>query len=147
MLNSLGASPYPLSMGGQKTYDQQAANRILPEVRRLVGQIVELSSLLPDLEDHHRVALYRSARPAGSQEDADTAETTLDALHHTEDELRAAITSLADLGVHLKDAQEGLVDFLGHRDGELVELCWKLGEESVNHWHRIGEGFQGRKPL
>lgn len=134
-------------MARQKTYDQRLANLVLPEVRRLVGQIVQLSSMLPDLEDQHRVAQYKSARPAGSREDADSAITALDALHRTEDDLRAAIAALSDMGVHLKDAQTGLVDFLGHRDGELVELCWKLGEESVSHWHRIGEGFQGRKPL
>jgi hypothetical protein len=32
-------------------------------------------------------------------------------------------------------------------DGEVVELCWKLGEERVGYWHRIGEGYRGRKPL
>ena len=33
------------------------------------------------------------------------------------------------------------------RTGELVELCWKLGEDAVGSWHRIGEGFAGRRPL
>ena len=47
----------------------------------------------------------------------------------------------------LKHPVEGLVDFYSYRDGELVELCWKLGEDRVAHWHRIGEGFPGRKPL
>ena len=47
----------------------------------------------------------------------------------------------------LKDPQMGLIDFPTLRDGELVELCWKLGEEKIGHWHRIGEGFAGRKPL
>ena len=51
------------------------------------------------------------------------------------------------MGVVLKHPIEGLVDFYSYRNGELVELCWKLGEDRVAHWHRIGEGFPGRKPL
>ena len=31
--------------------------------------------------------------------------------------------------------------------GEIVELCWLHGEPAVAHWHRIGEGFAGRRPL
>jgi hypothetical protein len=30
---------------------------------------------------------------------------------------------------------------------EVVFLCWQLGEPNVNFWHRIEEGFAGRKPL
>jgi hypothetical protein len=51
------------------------------------------------------------------------------------------------MDVTLKDASTGLVDFLGERDGEVVELCWRLGEESVSNWHRIGDGYPGRQPL
>jgi hypothetical protein len=62
-------------------------------------------------------------------------------------ELVSALTRLDELEVQLKDARTGLVDFLAYRDGEIVELCWRLGEQQVGHWHRIGEGFPGRKPL
>ena len=41
----------------------------------------------------------------------------------------------------------GLLDFPSERDGEIVELCWLHGEPTVAHWHRIGEGFAGRRPL
>jgi len=33
------------------------------------------------------------------------------------------------------------------RDGEIVELCWHAGEERVEYWHRIGEGYAGRKAI
>ena len=32
-------------------------------------------------------------------------------------------------------------------DDEEIELCWHLGEEAVAFWHRIGEGYAGRKPI
>jgi hypothetical protein len=28
-----------------------------------------------------------------------------------------------------------------------VLLCWRLGEEGVQYWHGVEEGFAGRKPL
>jgi hypothetical protein len=30
---------------------------------------------------------------------------------------------------------------------EVVFLCWQLGESNVGFWHRIEDGFAGRKPL
>ncbi len=30
---------------------------------------------------------------------------------------------------------------------EVVFLCWQLGEPNVSFWHRIEDGFAGRKPL
>src|SRR6267378_560871 len=32
-------------------------------------------------------------------------------------------------------------------EGEIVLLCWKLGEEKITHWHSVEEGFAGRKPI
>ena len=54
---------------------------------------------------------------------------------------------LAELGVAVKDLDIGLLDFPARRDGEDVELCWHVGEEAVEFWHRIGEGYAGRKPI
>ena len=68
-------------------------------------------------------------------------------MHDAELELAEDALRLERLGVALKDAQTGLIDFYSYREGELVELCWKLGEERVEHWHRVGEGFSGRKRL
>ncbi len=130
-----------------RTYSIHEANQALPEVRRLVGQIVELSQLLPELEDQARINEYRSRRIGSGIEEGERLEEARSALRDAGLELRRAAAALQELGIQLKDAQIGLVDFPAYRDGELVELCWKLGEETVGHWHRIGEGFPGRKPL
>jgi hypothetical protein len=51
------------------------------------------------------------------------------------------------LGVVLKDARTGLVDFYGRVDGKAVWLCWKFGEEAVMHYHDLDEGFSARRPI
>jgi hypothetical protein len=49
--------------------------------------------------------------------------------------------------VVVKDLDLGLLDFPARREGEEVELCWHVGEEGVEYWHRVGEGYAGRKPI
>jgi hypothetical protein len=130
-----------------RTYHLHEANQALPRVRRLAGQIVELSAQLDELTDQVRIAEYRRRRETATEADRDRFEESATALRRAEDDLLAALQELQGMGVQLKDARTGLVDFLSYRDGELVELCWRLGEDRVAHWHRIGEGFPGRKPV
>ena len=126
-----------------RTYEVAEANAVLPDVRRLVQTIVDVGNQLPDLEDQVRIAQYQRSR-GGPEEEY---EARLEALRAAELELAGALTALEALGIQLKDMRVGLVDFLSYREGELVELCWKLGEDRVAFWHRIGEGFAGRQPL
>jgi hypothetical protein len=130
-----------------RTYTVEEANSELPRVRRIVAQIAELSALLPELEDQARIAEYQSKRPGAASEDRDKHQQARDAVGGAELELLKAVANLNGMGIQLKGPLEGLIDFPSYRDGELVELCWKLGEERVEHWHRVGEGYAGRKKL
>jgi hypothetical protein len=123
------------------------ANLVLPEVRRLTGRVVELTTQLPELGDELRIAEYRARRSEAAAGDQRRFEESAARLRSAEAELVGAVDRLDELGVQLKDASTGLVDFLSYQDGELVELCWQLGEDEVGYWHRIGEGYAGRKPL
>jgi hypothetical protein len=66
-------------------------------------------------------------------------------------ELARGLASLAEeitaLGVQVKDLDEGIVDFPALREGETVLLCWRLGEGEIAYWHRVEDGFAGRRPL
>jgi len=136
-----------LSTVAMRTYHLHEANQALPQVRRLAGQIVELSGQLDELTDQVRIAEYRMRRPAAGADERDRFEESTAALRGAEEDLVAALAGLEALGVQLKDPRIGLVDFLSYREGELIELCWQLGEDRVAHWHRIGEGYPGRKPV
>lgn len=130
-----------------RTYTVEEANRELPRVRPIVAQIAELSALRPDLEEQLRMADYAVQRAGANGEARERRQQARDAVNGAEEELLKAVLSLNSMGIQLKGPLEGLIDFPSYRDGELVELCWKLGEERVEHWHRVGEGFAGRKKL
>jgi len=65
--------------------------------------------------------------------------------------LRKAKDSIAEInaiGVQVKDLDMGLLDFpCKVESGEIVLLCWKLGETAITHWHGLEEGYAGRKPI
>ena len=61
------------------------------------------------------------------------------------EQLKESISKVAETGCLIKDLDVGLVDFPAIVEGEEAYLCWKLGEERIEYWHRIHEGFAGRK--
>jgi hypothetical protein len=61
--------------------------------------------------------------------------------------LQALIEELDGIGVELKGVDDGLVDFPSNREGRVVCLCWRLGEDTIAWWHETDAGFAGRQPL
>jgi hypothetical protein len=64
-----------------------------------------------------------------------------------EQRLHDAFSEIDAIGVQVKDLGIGLLDFPCEVEGQTVLLCWKLGEKAITHWHGLGEGFAGRKPI
>lgn len=59
----------------------------------------------------------------------------------------AALTAVTREGAIVRDPSTGTIDFASERDGEIVYLCWRLGEERIGWWHPPEAGFAGRQPL
>jgi hypothetical protein len=57
------------------------------------------------------------------------------------------LAEIDEIGVQVKDLEQGLLDFPCVMDGRTVLLCWKLGEKEIGFWHAPEDGFAGRKPL
>jgi hypothetical protein len=61
--------------------------------------------------------------------------------------VKDAMAEIDAMGVQVKDLDIGLLDFPCEADGQIILLCWKLGEAGITHWHGTDEGFAGRKPI
>lgn len=61
--------------------------------------------------------------------------------------VKDAMAEIDAMGVQVKDLDIGLLDFPCEVDGQIILLCWKLGEKAITHWHGVSEGFAGRKPV
>jgi hypothetical protein len=122
------------------------ANALLAEVGPLAERLVERKRALDEAEAARAALLRRIAGNGGDLTPSDVA----DAVARVDREA-AAIGALVDelqgLGVQVKDLDLGLLDFPWERDGEVVLLCWRVGEDEIGYWHGVDEGYAGRKPL
>jgi len=61
--------------------------------------------------------------------------------------VKDAMDEIDAMGVQVKDLDIGLLDFPCEVDGEIILLCWKLGESSIQDWHEVDAGFAGRQEI
>jgi len=128
-------------------FTPETANARLPLVRVIVEdamakwkELTRLREVLEGDDDPLRAksagALDPRARRAAS-EDAT----------RIEDELRGCLREIDELGAEVKSLEVGLIDFPMKLGARVVELCWRAGEGKIEHWHEIGAGFPGRRPV
>jgi hypothetical protein len=122
------------------------ANELLPTVRLLVEEMVaHRRALALATVRHARIATKIAGNGGGVRpHEVDELQVTID--EEAAEVVRCA-TALQELGLLVKDLDEGLVDFPALHGDEEVLLCWRLGEEEVGFWHSLEDGFAGRKPL
>ena len=130
----------------EREFTLEEANAAVVELRPVVARMVEHGRNLADAQRKQRALVTHIAgnggdmQPSDLRELAETIQTEADAIAACAEEIDAA-------GAQIKSLEEGLLDFPSRRDGELVLLCWKLGEGEIEYWHGLDEGFAGRKPL
>jgi hypothetical protein len=62
-------------------------------------------------------------------------------------QIKGLVEEIHSYGCMCKGIEQGLLDFPCLLGSEVVFLCWQYGEASVSHWHRIEDGYAGRRPL
>jgi hypothetical protein len=113
-----------LLRGAQKSYNR--ANELDAEMQALNSRIF--------LSGGMHVDVVAAARRRAEREKA--AQSTKEALDEME-----------SIGVQVQSLEEGLLDFPCQLGGEMVLLCWKIGESGIGHWHGLDDGFEARRPL
>ena len=121
------------------------ANRSLPLVKRVVGDIVKTHALAMKLQ--HEVERHPNGKQQQKQQQQQSPATLQEQLDTCMNKLEDFVDELSEIGCELKDYQMGLIDFVGRHEGRDVYLCWKLGEERITHWHELDSGFAGRQPV
>lgn len=124
---------------GRRVFTIAQANRSLVLVSRIVTEVVAQHKKICRIEERCHTGDH-----GHSMEDL---ERLRDQYADELDALQDLIEELEQIGCQLKDWERGIVDFLAFVNGKPVELCWRLGEDHVSHWHEVDAGFRGRQPL
>ena len=128
-------------------FTPEEANELLAEVRPAAEELVERRRALVAVTTKRARLVSRIAGNGGDFDPQEPRQLQED-LQREAEAVGEAVERLEGLGVVVKDADRGLVDFPALReDGEEVLLCWELGEDEVAYWHGLEEGYAGRKPL
>lgn len=138
------APPKPAE-SSRKYFTVDEANRTLPLVKAIVGDIVRQFQTVTELRQRLSMVLTEHRRPSSDPYSEELAQTQLE-LESGEEQLQKFIDELKRLGVELK-SPDGLCDFYSIRDGREIYLCWRLGEPEVAHWHELDAGVAGRQAL
>jgi hypothetical protein len=115
-------------------FTPEEANALLPELSRRIREVT-------DRVQRARSLAEGTARVEGGES---AVRAHLQQLQQDVDELVMAIQ--AD-GVHVKGTDPGLLDFPALRHGHEVYLCWREGEDRVEHWHPLHTGIAGRQSV
>lgn len=132
----------------RRHYTVEQANQALPLVKAIAADMVAKFAEVKERKE--RLDRIRRSKRAKEGVEDFYAEEMVEAesqLEHELETLQGYIEELSDLGIEVKDASRGLVDFCSLLDGREVYLCWLLGEEEVGHWHELDAGFAGRQSL
>ena len=130
-----------------RTFNLDEAQMLLPILESLLKQAINGKKLVEDVDNELQETAHRVFLNGG---------TNLNVVHlarrkaERERAIRRIKDALAEIdatGVQVKDIDIGLLDFPCKVEGEILLLCWKLGETQITHWHGTNEGFAGRKPI
>jgi hypothetical protein len=138
-----------------KVFTVEEVNAVVPRLSELVRDLLDraraIESRLEELRERTHGAAARpggrgvSLEPSG-EDDLDSKAEKLSILADIEVYERGW-RDVQALGAVVKDTRTGLCDFYGQIDGKLVCLCWRYGEQAIEHYHALDAGFSGRKPL
>jgi len=138
------------SKGGfvaDRYFSPRDVEALIPALTEIMGDVVAAQAEAKAVRQRLHAEQERIAMSGGGVIDQAAWRQGREDLERSRSRIEARMEDITRLGGVIKDLEIGLVDFPHLRDGEVVNLCWKHGETSIEYWHGLDEGFAKRKPL
>ena len=130
-----------------KTFTLSEAQTLLPVLEALLRKAQAAGIRTDELDSEMQQLTQRIFLSGGMHVNVVQAARRRAEREKTLQEARDTLLEIDEIGVQVKDLENGLLDFPCVVDGQTVLLCWKLGEKEIGFWHTTEDGFAGRKPL
>jgi hypothetical protein len=130
-----------------RTFTLDEAQSLLPVLESLLRTAITGKKLMDEVDTEMQAIAHRIFLNGGTHVDVVPLARRKAERAKAEQRVRDTLAEIDSIGVQVKDLNIGLLDFPCEVEGQIVLLCWKLGEKSITHWHGTDEGFAGRKPI
>jgi hypothetical protein len=134
-------------MAEMKTFTLDEAQTLLPVLRSLLKRCMDGKQLAQQVEKEFQDLGHKIILSGGLLVNIPAMARRRAELDKAVQDTKDALAEIDSIGVQVKDLDIGLLDFPCLVDDEIVLLCWKYGEEKIEYWHGLEEGFRGRKPI
>ncbi|HEU5197042.1 MAG TPA: DUF2203 domain-containing protein [Methylomirabilota bacterium] len=128
-------------------FEPADVERLIPRLTRIMERVRSAHAAGAEARDALAVEQRRITLAGGVVLDQAAWKSRAELIERSMNEVRAGLEEIRQLGGTTKDLGMGLVDFPHLREGHEVNLCWRLGEQRITHWHGLDEGYAARKPL
>ena len=130
-----------------RTFTLDEAHSLLPVLESLLRTSISGKKIMEEVEGEMQALNHRIFLNGGTHVDVVAVARRKAERAKAEQRAKDALAEIDSIGVQVKDLDIGLLDFPCVVDGRVVLLCWRMGENSITHWHSTDEGFAGRKPI
>ena len=130
-----------------KTFTLDEAQALLPVLESLLKRAIEGKNAAEAIETRLQELSRRIFLSGGLMVDVADVRRQRSALDNHVQKAKDSVAEIDAIGVQVKDLDTGLLDFPCEIDGEVVLLCWKMGESRIDFWHTMDSGFRGRQPI
>ena len=130
-----------------RTFTLDEAHSLLPVLESLLRSAIGSKKLMEEIDGEMQALTHHIFLNGGTHVDVVATARRKAERAKAEQRAKDALAEIDSIGVQVKDIDIGLLDFPCEVGGEIVLLCWKMGETSITHWHSPEEGFAGRKPI
>ncbi len=130
-----------------RTFTLSEAETLLPVLESLLRSAMQAKALIEEVDAEFEAVRSRVFMNGGSSLDIVALARRKAEKEKAIQRAKDAVAEIDAAGVQVKDLDIGLLDFPCQVEGEIVLLCWKLGEKGITHYHSTTEGFAGRKPI
>ena len=144
-LQSLEASEAESDM--PRTFTLSEAETLLPVLESLLRSAMQAKALIEEIEGEFEALRSRIFVNGGTFVDIEKVARRKAEREKAVQRAKDAVAEIDAAGVQVKDLDIGLLDFPCLVEGEIVLLCWKMGEKGITHYHGTNDGFAGRKPI
>ena len=130
-----------------RTFTLSEAETLLPVLESLLRSAMQAKALIEEVDGEFDALRSRIFLNGGTLVDVARLAERRAEREKAVQRAKDAVAEIDAAGVQVKDLDIGLLDFPCMVEGEIVLLCWKLGEKGITHYHSTTEGFAGRKPI